>query len=559
MSDSFSLLTARWLPVRRARGTLDWISPAQLTSSNENGPIVAFAWPRPDFDLAAHEFLIGLLAVAFPPGGGRDWLTKFQEPPSEAALATAFAPFDEIFRLDGMGPRFLQDLSELEANAWPIEALFIEAPGANTIRLNKDLFVKRNRTNVLSRAGAAMALYTLQQFAPFGGAGHRTSLRGGGPLVTIAFPGAVEDAEMPTLWQKLWLNVPKGTLSESPQMKHVFPWLAPTRTSANKASVSVADAHPLQAFFGMPRRIRLVFEKNRRNTPCDLTGLVDKIVVTGLVSEPWGINYGVWRHPLTPYYQVKTDILPVHAAQGRIGYRQWLGLVYKSDAGMRLPAAIMNDARERLEELSDEAPHWKEYATILVGGYAMDKAKALAFTEAEMPMHLVGDEAFANELAKFASVLVQSAKIIDSLLIASVKIALFGDKAKADSSATPLDVPRERLWEDTEDEFHSLLDLAIAELRDDTEDKRRKALKERWRRSLERAALHIFDDVTPLNGFGDIEPKSIVDARRLLALGLRGYGAYGQLFFGELELTSPEAKLNGYGTSTRRTREETPV
>jgi CRISPR system Cascade subunit CasA len=113
-----------------------------------------------------------------------------------------FQPYAAAFSLDGEGPRFLQDFSPLGGEPRPVEALFIEAPGANALKLNTDLLVKRERIRVLSRGSAAMALYTLQQFAPSGGAGHRTSLRGWGPLVTLVVPGAPDNDRPLTLWQK---------------------------------------------------------------------------------------------------------------------------------------------------------------------------------------------------------------------------------------------------------------------------------------------------------------------------------------------------------------------
>ncbi|MGG2362666.1 type I-E CRISPR-associated protein Cse1/CasA, partial [Salmonella enterica] len=81
--------------------------------------------------------------------------------------------------------------------------LLIESPGANTLKKNLDHFVRRGRVEVLAPAAAAMALFTLQTFAPSGGAGHRTSLRGGGPLTTLVRPGTVaglSDALWPLLW-----------------------------------------------------------------------------------------------------------------------------------------------------------------------------------------------------------------------------------------------------------------------------------------------------------------------------------------------------------------------
>ncbi len=155
-----------------------------------------------------------------------------------------------------------------------------------------------------------------------------TSLRGGGPLVTLALPDGGPGSR-PTLWQRLWLNTPFDLRLDASGKTRAFPWLAATRTSTKKEIVHEGDAHPLQAFFGMPRRIRLVFKDNVERLACDLTGRVDDAVCTGFVATPWGANYGVWRHPATPYYKPKANsddpALPVHAPDGRLGYRQWLG------------------------------------------------------------------------------------------------------------------------------------------------------------------------------------------------------------------------------------------
>lgn len=136
MAPPFSLLSAKWIPVKRADGSRDPIAPHEITSDHDSNPIVSFAWPRPDFDLAAHEFLIGLFAVAFPPKGQR-WLHYFHIPPTLEELREVFQPYAAAFSLDGEGPRFLQDFSPLEAEPSPVEALFIEAPGAHTVNLNR--------------------------------------------------------------------------------------------------------------------------------------------------------------------------------------------------------------------------------------------------------------------------------------------------------------------------------------------------------------------------------------------------------------------------------------
>ena len=119
--------------------------------------------------------------------------------------------------LDGDGPRFLQDFEELVSGAEPIERLLIETPGDSTLRKNTDLLVHRDRVARLGRAAAAMALYTFQNWAPAGGAGNRTGLRGGGPLITLVLPPAA-----PSLWHVLWANVPPGQPPTAADLPRVF-------------------------------------------------------------------------------------------------------------------------------------------------------------------------------------------------------------------------------------------------------------------------------------------------------------------------------------------------
>jgi hypothetical protein len=85
-------------------------------------------------------------------------------------------------------------MEDLQSSAEPIERLLIEAPGESTTSKNTDLLVHRDRVTSLGRAAAAMALYTFQSWAPAGGAGNRTGLRGGGPLVTMVMPGFCADS-----------------------------------------------------------------------------------------------------------------------------------------------------------------------------------------------------------------------------------------------------------------------------------------------------------------------------------------------------------------------------
>src|SRR4051794_31080629 len=229
------LVSSPWMPFLRAKGERLWAAPSAVTDDvGTDDPIVAFAWPRADLNAAAHELLIGLLATTCTAQARDRWPAWWNEPPGPAILAERFAQARDAFLLDGPGPRFMQDREELEGETLPVSGLLIDSPGANTLRKNADLFVKRGRAGTLSRTAAAMALYTLQTFAPSGGAGHRTSLRGGGPLTTLLLPGPLREGEPVPLWRLLWANVCLGPSWDDAPLaapERVFPWLVPTRVS----------------------------------------------------------------------------------------------------------------------------------------------------------------------------------------------------------------------------------------------------------------------------------------------------------------------------------------
>ena len=190
-----NLISDPWIPVLRCSGP-DSIRPDQIAEPDVLRP----DWPRPDLNLACYELLIGLVYLAHPPNGSDDRA----HPPDAATLRTAMNPLAPAFNLLGDGPRFLQDLEPLEGSGNPPEMLFIDSAGNITKKKNADLMVRRGRYPALSLPLAAMALYTLQTFAPSGGKGNRTSMRGGGPMVTLVKPS--EEG----LWPLVWANVPRG-------------------------------------------------------------------------------------------------------------------------------------------------------------------------------------------------------------------------------------------------------------------------------------------------------------------------------------------------------------
>jgi len=549
---TFNLLAEPWLPVRRRSGAIERIPPWRITDRIAADPFVAFAWPRPDFNGATHELLIGLLSTAVAPADDEEWEEWWCDPPTPDVLESHFSAISHAFDLDGPGPRFLQDIAPLDdAESKKVAALLIDTPGAQTLRNNADLFVKRGAAPVLCRAAAAMALITLSSYAPAGGAGHRTSLRGGGPMTTLVVAGHPEYGD--TLWGRLWPNVEsrEGICARFSDSKRkddpetVFPWLAPTRTSNPKAGggpTTPADVHPLQVYWGMPRRIRLRFEE-AQGRRCGLTGASDPIVVASYRTRNYGVNYSEgFHHPLSPYYRQnsKSAMLPVHPTPGGISYRLWPGVVVRSKDGLREPAQVVRGWLNERNPKSGES----RFAAF---GYDMDNMKARAWMEGEWPL-LRFDDTTRDWLAKFIRRATAGADTVARLVTGAVKSAFF-DRPR--DAAGDFGFIAERFFRDTEGAFYSALDEVARSVGDhsDDEDPTIEALR-RWAPIMAKAALRLFDEYVPYEGLEDRDMHRHVKARFFLTLALGGHGTTGKaLFDGDLGIPSP-------GTVRSRSREK---
>lgn len=538
----FNLIRAAWLPVRRRSGAVERIPPWQITDGMADDPFVAVAWPRPDFDGAAHEFLIGLLSTAAAPEDDDAWADWWLSPPAPDDLQRRFASLAHAFDLDGPGPRFLQDLDPLEGSEEKeVAALLIDAPGAQTLRNNADLFVKRGGVPVMCRAAAAMALFALSAYAPAGGAGHRTSLRGGGPLTTLI--AADQGDGRGTLWGRLWPNVESeeqvaerdGPVLRRDDHETIFPWLVPTRTSNRKAGGRVTtpqDVHSLQVYWGMPRRIRLLFEEEDGRS-CGLTGEHDSVVVRAYRTRNYGTDYSEgFSHPLTPYYRQnakQTTRLPVHPRPGGISYRHWPGLVFPGDDGLREPAQVVR--------------HWPERRNVVARmrvvafGYDMDNMKARAWVESEMPLWLLSDEGARDMLRQFVALATEGAGTVSRLLTRAVKAALFERPGDAPGDFGFI---AERFYRATEAAFHGALDEAARSIESEPDaDDPPVSVRKAWLPIMARAALRLFDEYAPSDGLEDRAMHRHVQARFLLTLALAGRGAAGRSLFKDLGIPIP--------------------
>ena len=472
---ALNLLSDPWIPVVRGKSTVT-IRPDQI---DEPG-VARLAWPRPDLNLACLELLIGLVSMADPPTDRVDWRSRLVNPDT-GRLRGALEAFAPHFELMGDGPRFLQDLEVFEETAKtadinPVDMLYIDSAGNSTALKNADLMVKRRRYTSLSAAEAAMALYTLQAFAPAGGSGNRTSMRGGGPMTTLVRPIDCDHAAYP-LWRLVFANVLPGIPLAAGDAETALPWLRPTRTSKLESEITTPDdSHPLEAFFGMPRRLRLVFENDR---------------VTGVVQRPYGTNYGGWYdHPLTPYYRRREEDpewLPVHPRPGRLSYRNWLGTTLESAAqgkGIRRTARTIRECRN----VGSRAPDFE----VMAGGWAMDNMKPMDFSVHVYPGFPGLDEDGESRVHQ----LVEAANTASGALRKALKYAgkLDGASARAD----------ETFFGETEGEFEASVRRITAGEQE---------VEEKWHGTLRRHAVRIFDERT----LGGLAERDIAKVEKQLA------------------------------------------
>lgn len=485
---SLNLIFDPWIPVIYENGARREIAPWQMSE----GVILRSDWPRPDLNIACLEFLIGLVALADPPRDIEDWDRR--RAPDPARLKERLAAFAPAFNLTGEGPLFLQDMEPLNGQPNSVDMLFIDSAGTNTAKNNADIMVHRDRYSALDLPLAAMALFTFQGHAPAGGAGNRTSMRGGGPLVTLVDPGQ-------GLWPLIWANVPYGAAGGFADL----PWMRATRVSDSKLETLPPDDQVtgVEAFFGMPRRLRLVLEGRS---------------VMGVIQKPWGTKYAGWKHPLTPYYRQKIaePWLPVHPRAGAFGYRHWLGILAEEAEGTtRECAATLRTWRGRAR---------MEAATIIVAGWAMDNMKPRDFIWSVQPYLDLGDKA-----AMLVEGMILAADQASLLLRMALEPVLAGGEAR--------ECEREMFYRATEDDFRAGIKAIKAGMKPGE-------VAHNWLGILNARALAQFEALA-LPGLDQRETDviaRIISARGNLLGSFKGFGKYGRVIYQALSLELPAAK-----------------
>lgn len=503
-----NLIKDAWIPVVRANSGKGVIAPWQIAEHED--PVMELAAPRPDFQGAMYQFLIGLLQTGFAPEDPDEWLEYWDKPPDAELLRLRLEALAGVFEFDNPGgPAFMQDYALPEGERKGIASLLIEAPGGKTVRDNLDHFVKRDSVQRVCKVCAAMALFTLQTNAPSGGVGHRVGLRGGGPLTTLVLL-----LEQAPLWQMLWLNVldiEDAPVCSQGNPSTVFPWMGPTRVS-DKAGYDTTpeNTHFLQAYWGMPRRIRITFPADAVIGDCDLCGAHDVELVDEYITRNYGVNYmGVWVHPLTPYrFDSNKEKLPlsIKGQQGGLGYRHWLALTLAdAEDGDRAALVVRRYSEQRARELRIQ-----RLARVWCFGFDMDNMKARCWYDHTFPLFNL-DPGQRKNLLLWAGELIIVADDISNILRKQVKAAWFRrpeDVKDVNAGINPVVMD---FWQRSESVFYSLLEQ-LSNLPGD-QDNPPPELYSAWKRTLQDISMQLFDSWVLDASIEDMDMKRVIAER----------------------------------------------
>ena len=512
---TLNLLTSPWLEVRLKNNEKKIVSISELTSNFDNSPITALDFPRHDWNAAVTEFIIGVFFLIWAPQSNNEWAAKIKSPPPREEIEEALSEYAQYFDFDGDNIRAFQDFDKLEkAESKPISGLLIDAPGENAVRNNSDLFIKRAADLALCIEYAAAALITMQDFAPSGGAGHRTSMRGGGPLLTLLSPIRIEET-IPKLWDVIWSNVPNAKEADELDVNKAFPWITHTIVSPKSEIVTQAENPDELAFFATPRRIRLNFESGI----CTLSGRKG-IVVKSFRTQNYGANYttNTWRHPLSPYYSDKKgEVLPLHPNAGQSDYGDWLAWWgAKEDGKAAKPITQWSERKKQVKSIFQNTDY------VVAMGFDMDNMKARQWLSASIPyIPIYENSDFAKILKSEIQLFINASDESARACTRFAKLAIYGQKTDNgyklpdNLNMESLKEIGDSLWQETENDFRDII-IELQNLIENGENTMK--LRHNWRRKLANRALQIFEQFVDIDGLLDENPHRILWARKLLAM-----------------------------------------
>lgn len=534
-----NLLNDPWIPVRRGDDpAVRMATLAEVTAGGCHGP----HWGRPDLDVATIELLVGLASLAWQPKDGAG--VRAARRADQSGVVARLAPHAAAFRVDG-SPGFLQDLAELDEPWVPASrGLFLDSGSAfSPLPDHPGPFV-------LSRAAAAVALHAVQSHSLAGGRGHRTGLRGGGPLVTIVVPQDPDGGE-PDLWDVAMANLTPmaGSAVKVAADPRVFPWMAPTLSSGDAdtaAHVHERDArvHPMQVWWGMPRRVNLRWVPNADRVPCALTGVVDDVVADAYRSRHGGVNYGDWSHPLTPYRKgTGNSRISLKPTEARTTFSDRAGVVYGSPRNGVEPALAVVAAVRDAMDANGPPPR------VLVAGHVADNAKAVSYRLEVVPVTVARDADALEAAQAGIDAMAMSTAAIAGALRQAVGRATFPEwdcankakRSKVRKAMLPYGAVA-TLHALLDDDFSRRAEHALRTGSDPLEARPEPDRRPHWRDAVAWAVRDVFGRHVPsatLANAAEAHVARIVSARSALAASLAGYTPQGKDFLKAMGIAPP--------------------
>jgi CRISPR system Cascade subunit CasA len=284
-----------------------------------------------------------------------------------------------------------------------------------------------------------------------------------------------------------------------------------TRTSEkNGAETTPENVHPLQAYWGMPRRIRLDFPSEAIMGDCDLCDASNVALVEKYRSRPHGVKYtGTWVHPLTPYrFDSKKEKPPLSlkGQEGGLGYRHWLALTLADDENGDAAAKIVRRySEQRASELKIQ-----RIARLWCFGYDMESMKARCWYDHTFPLFNL-DPKQRTKLLQWADELISAAKDVSNNLRKQVKAAWFRRPADAKDITSEIIPVVVDFWQRSEPVFYELLEQ-LSKVPGEQELPPSE-LYARWGKKLVSLSLQLFDAWVLEAANEDMDMKRIIAQR----------------------------------------------
>ena len=299
--------------------------------------------------------------------------------------------------------------------------------------------------------------------------------------------------------------------------------------------------HPLHVHWGMPRRVRLLAGP-AAGRACALTGEQPTTAIVGIRMRNYGINYvSGYPHPHTPHYRASTGAtpLPVLTTARSAGADRLPGLIATSSDGLRGPASAMYRFPWRASGPDVIDPRMRCF------GLDADKAKVRGWIDRTVPLPLAGTLAGANAVTTCLHPLCDAVSAVSGMVMIAIRHAA----AKGSDQGALADAAPSRLagaveqallaaWREAAENERATpraadkrLDPGIGSPPEPTDPSR--SIRAAFMRTLQFAALALFDELVPAGGVEHRDPFRRARARHGLVLNLSGRGTRGRKLFAE--------------------------